>query len=95
MGQRHREERKRVKRSFRQLGLAETEFGELRVRMTKAEVRRRVLRRVEESRAMRLQMEREILELAARRATEDVQAAMDAEVFGELIRASNQTHATT
>jgi hypothetical protein len=53
MGKKHRKERQKVKSGLKQLGrlkqlgIYETELGELRVRTTKADARRRLLRAVQ------------------------------------------------
>lgn len=43
MGAKHREERKRLKYVARQLGVRENEFSELKLTITKAEHRRRLI----------------------------------------------------
>jgi hypothetical protein len=74
MGRKHRESRKSVKSRLLQLGLKENEFGELTKRVSKAEARRVLLGR----RLAYFARVRECVDLASKRATEDVQAIEDA-----------------
>jgi hypothetical protein len=80
MGKRSREVRKQVKKLLRHYGVVETELGELKVKMTKAEARRRLLR-AELSREEAFQS---IMETMSRQAMADICAMEDARVFAML-----------
>lgn len=64
----------------RRLNYREDEFGELHVRITKAEARRRFVRHA----TIRLMAERDVIDAACKRAHDEICAAMDAEVFREI-----------
>lgn len=73
MGQRHREKRKITKSLARRFGMRETELGELKQQVSKAEHRRRFIRGLERSWA-----EHDIINAAIARATADIVAVEDA-----------------
>lgn len=81
MGKKHRFVRTETKRALKTLGVSTNEFGELEVKMTKAEARRRLLRRV----LFQDQMEQQIIAHMA----EEVAKEIDQEIFGRLARAAN------
>lgn len=74
MGRKHRESRKSVKFRLLQLGLKENEFGELIRKFSKAESRRILLGQ----RLVYFARVEECIDLASKRATEDIQAVEDA-----------------
>jgi hypothetical protein len=76
MGKRHREARKVTKGILRRFGYYQTELGELRESISKAEARRRLLRRQE--------VRDGILATAMQRAREEIWAIEDARIFAEL-----------
>jgi hypothetical protein len=86
MGQRHREKRKHVKAKLREIKgqlirlddhrKFENEFGELKVRMTKAEARRRLLFR----RTVRIESAKELLAAYGDMAEGDIIDAMSEEI---------------
>lgn len=81
MGKKHRETRKTIKANLLRLhGWRENEFGELVKKASKAEARRILLRRY----MARMAVEIELVHLIQKRATEDIMAAEDAIVFGEI-----------
>lgn len=73
MGKRHRESRTALKRVLRRFGVRETELGEIREDISKAEARRRLLRRQEVQDA--------ILARAVDRARQEIYAQEDQRVF--------------
>ena len=83
MGRLHRERRKREKSLFKVLNLPtrlqETELGELRLGVSKAEARRRFLRKI-----VRREQEHSLLEELQRRATAEIQAEEDARFLAML-----------
>lgn len=74
MGRKHRESRKSVKFRLLQLGLKENEFGELIRKFSKAEARRILLER----RLAYFARLKKCVDLASKRATEEIQAIEDA-----------------
>ena len=77
MGRKHREFRKSVKSRLLRLGLKENEFGELIRKFSKAEARRVLLGR----RLAYFARLRECVDLASKRATEEIQEIEDAIVI--------------
>lgn len=86
MGKKARELRKKVKTEFERLSprYRETEFGELKLRLSKTEARRVLLRKA----ALFSAREREILQVIQDQAVADIRAQLDAEVFGLLAQAA-------
>lgn len=80
MGEKHRNERKKMKTALRQLGTFETELGELKLKMTKTKARRLLVRRE----VFRIELETHIIQSLS----EAVKRDIDEEVFGELHRAT-------
>jgi hypothetical protein len=83
MGRKHREERGRVKASLRLHGWSENEFGKFFRRGTKADARRTHLSWCRDVVAWLPQARQDVVDLACRRATEDLQAEMDNAVFND------------
>lgn len=82
MGKRHRERRKLEKKLVRMYHYREDEFGNRKIKITKAEARRRFLRQIE----LRKIIEAEIIERATRAAHDAICAAEDARIVKEIIR---------
>lgn len=80
MGRKHRENRKAVKARLKLHGWRENEFGELVKKGSKAEARRVLLQR----QLLREHIENELIDLAARRAKEEICAIEDAAVFAQI-----------
>lgn len=80
MGRKHRETRKAVKARLRLRGWRENEFGELVKKGSKAEARRVLLQR----QLLREHIENELIDLAARKARDEICAIEDAAVFSQL-----------
>ena len=80
MGRKHREVRKAIKARLKLRGWRENEFGELVKKGSKAEARRVLLQR----QLLREHIENEIIELAVKRAREDICAIEDVLVFAQI-----------
>jgi hypothetical protein len=83
MGKKHREKRKVIK-SMLPRGWRENEFGELVRKVSKADVRRAILGRHLLFIEMMSHAEEDILQIAQKRAMDDLMADEDARVFGEI-----------
>ena len=91
MGKKHREKRKLQKaqeKGLKDAGFEENEWGELRHHMSKAEARRRFLRRVETEVRMYHQARFDVIDRIQQVAKEEIQAEEDARVFEILSRSS-------
>jgi hypothetical protein len=83
MGKKHREKRKLIK-AMLPPGWRENEFGELVRKVSKADIRRALLRKHLAFRGMIKCAEKDIIESAQKRAMDDLIAAEDARIFGEI-----------
>jgi hypothetical protein len=83
MGKKGREDRKAVKRIARSLGYKETELGELKVTVSKAEARRRWLEREARHNRRRL-WEMELIAVISEDAINEIHAIEDARVFSAI-----------
>lgn len=85
MGKRHRRKRQRAKVLAFRFGIRETELGELKARVSKAEARRILVER----RVNRDFIEQQIVEELIARSTAEIQAIEDAAFFESLEHAAN------
>jgi hypothetical protein len=83
VGKRHRRQRKLAKLILFKRGYKETELGELKKTMSKAEARLRLANLI----TLRFLAETEILDALHNRSIRDIQAIEDANVFGVLVHA--------
>lgn len=84
MGKRSRAKRAEEKRLARWFGITKDELGRTKVKETKAQVRRRLIREA----AMQLELENAIIQ----RCSEEISKSIDAEVLEELTRAMEGNH---
>ena len=80
MGKKARRERSKVKYLAWLRGFKESELGELRPRLTKAEARRRFIRAWE----ARMRIQDELLRIISQQAIDDIHAVEDARAFSQL-----------
>lgn len=93
MGKRARDFRKATKAFIRRnkyLGFVENDFGELKYKGTKEQARRRLAGAI----LFRLRAEREVIDLAVKRAMEDITAVEDARILAELDSLSGAVSST-
>lgn len=90
MGKLHRLKRRIEKSTLKRFGLRETELGELRKVESKAEARRRALRR----HYVRMRAEMEIVQAAAEASARDIVAEEDGRFF-EVVNAAMTLRVTT